>query len=231
MSAPGHILAIGGGGFTDPDHLALFRRMLALAGIDHPRACFIGTASGDNPAYAATFLGACAGLGIEGHLLTLFPQARRDPERAALVAACDVFYVGGGNTRNLLTLWRDYDLHTRLHERWQSGAVLGGSSAGGCCWFETCVSDSLSLDLDAIPALGWLPGGFCPHFDSEGKRRPRTAELLTGGELQPGLACDDNVAAHYHGTDFQTFLSAKPGAQGWRLHPAREPEAVTPASV
>ncbi|MGF1482773.1 MAG: Type 1 glutamine amidotransferase-like domain-containing protein [Opitutales bacterium] len=231
MATPGHILAIGGGGFTLPEHVALFCKMLELSGKAHPRACFIGTASGDEPAYAATFLSACAGLGVAGEVLRFFPQAGLPEETAERVASCDVFYVGGGNTRNLVTLWREYGLDAALKQRWESGAVLGGSSAGGCCWFETCVTDSMRLELDAIAALGWLPGGFCPHFDSEGLRRPRTAELFTGGELQPGVACDDNVGAWFSGTDFQGFLSAKPGAQGWRLKAGEPPEAMVPQQL
>jgi peptidase E len=228
VSGPGHIVAAGGGGFQDPVHGRLFRFMLELSGRDSPRACFIGTASGDNEAYATAFLSFCAGLGVVGEELALYRQPFQDGSLEAKLERCDVFYVGGGNTRNLIALWREYGLDALLKRRWQAGAVLGGSSAGACCWFETCVTDSMHLNLDAWPGLGWLPGGYCPHFDGEPMRRPRTAELLASGELHEGIACDDNVAAHYEGTHFQGFVSARYGACGWRLAREHEPAAVTP---
>ena len=45
----------------------------------------------------------------------------------------DIFYVGGGNTRNLLALWKAWRLDKYLNEAWLNGLVLAGISAGSIC--------------------------------------------------------------------------------------------------
>jgi dipeptidase E len=54
--APGHIVAIGGGGFSmEPDNPLLDRFVLALARRTPARVCFVATASGDADGYVARF--------------------------------------------------------------------------------------------------------------------------------------------------------------------------------
>jgi peptidase E len=47
----------------------------------------------------------------------------------------DAIYVGGGNTRSLLALWREWRLDIALRSAYKRGVVLGGISAGMICWF------------------------------------------------------------------------------------------------
>ena len=55
----------------------------------------------------------------------------------AFVLAQDIVYVGGGNTANMLAVWRVHGLDTILREAYESGVLLCGISAGACCWFES----------------------------------------------------------------------------------------------
>ena len=72
------------------------------------------------------------------------------------------------------------------------------SSAGGICWFEGGTTDSFGAKLRAYTdGLGMLAGSFCPHYNSEGERRPLFRSLVADGTLPAGLACDDGVGAHY----------------------------------
>ena len=50
--------------------------------------------------------------------------------------------MGGGNTANLLAVWRIHGLDDVLREAWESGVVLAGLSAGANCWFEASTTDS-----------------------------------------------------------------------------------------
>ena len=101
---------------------------------------------------------------------------------AERVAAADAVVVAGGNTANMLAVWRLHGIDTALRSRWDDGAVLGGVSAGANCWFEACVTDSFSVELDGLAdGLGLLEGSFCPHFDGEERRRPVYARLLAEG--------------------------------------------------
>src|SRR5690349_23659075 len=101
---PGSIVAIGGGGFSDHEVITpLDRYLLSLTGIERPRVCFLGTASGDSDRYAAKFYRAYAPV-AEATDLVLFGAP--EPDSVALLAAQDLVFVGGGNTANLLAVWR-----------------------------------------------------------------------------------------------------------------------------
>ena len=110
----------------------------------------------------------------------------RDPDSPAeRVAAADVVVVCGGNTANLLALWRLHGIDRALRQAWEGGAALGGVSAGANCWFEACVTDSFSVELDGLDdGLGFLAGSYCPHFDGEERRRP--VYTTTGRRRVPG---------------------------------------------
>jgi len=105
---------------------------------------------------------------------------REDQEK---VLDQDVIYVGGGNTRALLVLWREWGLDRVLREAWESGIVLAGISAGSICWFEHGITDSIAGRLTAMPCLGLLAGSNCPHYDSEGERRPTFRKLFANARI------------------------------------------------
>src|SRR5262249_40379394 len=127
---------------------------------------------------------------------TLFRPPALDP--AELLGEADIVYVGGGSTANMLAVWRIHGIDTMLLAAHQRGAVLTGSSAGAICWFEDGVTDSYGTPLDALrDGLGWLPGSFCPHYDSEAERRPVYRRLVADGTLPGGFAGDDGVAFHF----------------------------------
>jgi dipeptidase E len=75
----------------------------------------------------------------------------------ACIAEQDVIYVGGGNTANLLVLWRRHGLDVLLRQAWSPGAVLAGVSAGMLCWFKGGVTDSFGAleALNQLQSSGW----------------------------------------------------------------------------
>ena len=85
--------------------------------------------------------------------LPLFARTPRDLE--SLVLEQDAIFVGGGNTRSMLAVWRDWGLDRHLRRAWERGVVLGGGSAGSICWFEHGVTDSIAgpADRAAVPRL------------------------------------------------------------------------------
>jgi peptidase E len=206
----GHIVAMGGG------HRALDAFLVGLSGSSRPRACFIGTATGDSESYALRFFETFSARGCIPSWLPLFGIPKRPA--GELLADQDVVYVGGGNTASMLAVWRRHGVDVALRDAWERGAVLGGPSAGAICWFQSGVTDSFRADLDPIDGcLGFLAGSFCPHYDSEERRAPTYRELVASGRLPPGYAADDGVALHFAGTQLVETVTARPGAAAYRL--------------
>jgi dipeptidase E len=139
------------------------------------------------------------------------PEALRE-----LILSQDAICVSGGNTANMLAIWRVHGIDGYLREAWSQGVVLWGASAGMICWFEQAVTDSFGPQLDGMDGLGLLAGSACPHYDGEERRRPRYHELVAGG-LAPGIAADDGVALHYVGTELAEVVTCRPGAAAYRV--------------
>ena len=161
---------MGGGGFSmEPDNPLLDDEILNLArasrGRRRPRICFIPTASGDSLAYVAEFYAAFARRTDADHL-ALFNRTVDDIE--GLLLHQDVIYVGGGNTENMLAVWRVHGVDRALRRAWESGVVMAGLSAGSLCWFERGTTDSFGVGLAPLSGgLGLLPGSHAPHYDGE----------------------------------------------------------------
>jgi dipeptidase E len=144
------------------------------------------------------------------------------PELRGLTLAHDVVLVSGGNTANMLAVWRVHGFDRILREAWQNGVLLTGWSAGMICWFEACVTDSFGPQLEGMrDGLGLLPGSACPHYDGEERRRPVYQRLVRDG-FPAGIALDDAVGAHYVGTELHEVVSSLPGSRGYVVRPDGE---------
>jgi peptidase E len=206
---------MGGGGFLAGDRASpLDDLLLSLAPRRRPHVVFLPTAAGDADRTIVDFHEAFGLRECEREHVTLFGIPDRP---AARVAAADVVVVSGGNTANMLALWRLHGIDEALREVWLRGGALGGVSAGANCWFEACVTDSFSAELDGLgDGLGLLPGSFCPHYNGEERRRPVYLRLVAGG-FPAGIACDDGAAAVYAGTTLEEVVTDRPGARAYRV--------------
>ncbi len=209
------ILAMGGGGFSmEPENLKLDRYLLSLVDKTAPKVCFIGTASGDSESYIERFYHSFKTLDCEPSHLSLYEAPIGDLRE--YVMGMDIFYVGGGNTRNLITLWNEWKLDQYLKEAYEAGKVMAGISAGSICWFEQGVTDSVPGKLLNLKCLGFLEGSNCPHYDGESARRGAYHKLLLEG-MKAGYACDDGVAAHFMDGNLVKFVSSKPNAKAYKV--------------
>ncbi len=211
-----HIVAMGGGGFSsEPENPLLDDFVLELTGKDRPRISFLGQASGDRPDYFARFVDAFGARAAPSRL-NLFDRTVVDID--ALLAEQDAIYVGGGNTANMLAIWRIHGVDRALRGAWERGVVLAGPSAGAICWFEGGTTDSFGRALQPLlGGLAFLDGSCCPHFDEEPRRRPAYHALVREGQLPPGWALDDGAALHFVGTEMREAVSSRPGARAFRV--------------
>lgn len=194
-----HIVAMGGGGFSGRKRDdALARYVLDLTRARRPRVCFIPTASGDSAAYVRRFERTAQRLRVTTSVLSVFALPTGD--LAKFLCAHDAVFVGGGNTRNMLALWRLWGLDDALRAAYRRGVVLSGSSAGAICWFSAGLTDSFPGRYQELRCLGWLHGSYTPHFDGEPRRQAVYRRLIRSGVIPGGFAVDDGVALHFdHG--------------------------------
>ena len=209
------IIAIGGGGFyRDAENLALEKYVIQQTGVESPRVAFVPTASGEPDHYLSSFYAAFLKLGCRPSVLTFF---KRTPELRSFLLNQDVIYVGGGNTKTLLAVWRDWGVTEIMREAWESGVVLTGVSAGAICWFEQGLTDSFSNELRPLDCLGFLPGSCCPHYSREPQRRPSYHRLLASGEIAAGVAIEDWTGTHFIGTALHRVIASKRGARAYSM--------------
>jgi dipeptidase E len=210
------ILAIGGMALpAELDNLRLVNYFLGLTGRRKPKVLYIGTATGDAEAGRLRFYAGFSQFDCKPAHLAFFARTPRDLE--SLILEQDAIFVGGGNTRSMLAVWRDWGLDRYLRNAWERGVVLGGGSAGSICWFEQGVTDSIAGSLTVLGCLGFLAGSNCPHFDSEPERRPGYRKMVATGKIADGLAADDGVALHFVGDRLANVVSSRPRARGYRL--------------
>lgn len=206
---------MGGGGFDSGSvgrHLEDY--LLSLLPGDRPRVCFVPTASGDDRRVVTGFFDAFASR-VEATWLPLFE--RRDADLRALVLEQDAIFVWGGNTANMLAIWRLHGLDAILREAWTRGIVLAGMSAGAICWFEAGVTDSYGPELAPLrDGLGLLAGSCCPHYDGEVQRRPTYRRLVAEG-LPGGYALDDAAALVFHDRELHEVIATAPEARAYRV--------------
>jgi dipeptidase E len=209
---------MGGGGFSmEPRNQRLDRYILGITKKSHPRIAFVGTASGDSCDYARRFYLAMEKLPCRPADVSLFRiDAESRPPIQRLLEQ-DILYVGGGNTANLLAVWRLHGVDKAMREAWRRGIILVGVSAGMICWFESSVTDSFGPLCELKDGLGFLPGSACPHYDGEARRRPTFHRLIRTGVLPSGVAADDGAAIHFIGRKIFRCVASRPKAMAYSV--------------
>ncbi|MCL7427230.1 peptidase E [Streptomyces sp. YS415] len=219
---PGQRLALLGGGFSTDDDGLLDDWVLGHARASRPKVCFVPTASGDAPAYLDRFFSAFRSRACEPSVLPLFRRELDDAALRRFLLSQDVVYVGGGNTANLLAVWRAHGVDRLLCEAYDRGTLLCGISAGANCWAEGSHTDSFG-PLTYLPdGLGLLPGSVCPHYDSEPGRRSSYKAAVSTGALPAGWALEDGAGALFTNGLLTETVTRTPRARLYRVEPDGE---------
>jgi dipeptidase E len=200
---------VGLGGYPQD---AMLEYVLGLA--RGPKVLYVPTASNEDPGRTVEWYERLRGR-ADLTPLHFFPWPPDDLR--ALTLAHDIVMVPGGNTANMLAIWRLHGFDAILREAWEAGVLLTGWSAGMICWFEAGVTDSFGPQLEGMrDGLGLLPDSACPHYDGEERRRPVYQRLVRDG-FPPGLALDDAAGARYVGTELREIVTSQSGAGGYRV--------------
>jgi peptidase E len=213
------IVAIGGGGFLlEAEASLLDRYLLALTDRAKPKVCFVPTASGDAQEDLQKFYRAFAPFSAElSHLAffgTMHPQAIPLGAMEQRLAEQQLIYVGRGNTRSMLAVWREWGLVHALRRACEGGTILAGVSAGAICWFEWGASDSMTPGQYGAPlrCLGFLKGSCAPHCVAGSYRRRDFHRMLRAGEIPAGYGIGDGAALLFQDGRLADALASRPDA-------------------
>ena len=188
------IIAIGGGGFgRNPGNGKIEQYILNQSNSDSPKICFIPTATGDDESYKESYYSTMSKLNCVPTHLDFF---KRTPDIEKLILEQDVIFVGGGNTKSMLAVWREWGLEKILKKAYLNGVIMNGVSAGAICWFEKGITDSWAKELKVLDCLGFIQGNCCPHYDEEAERKPALSKFITNKKISNCYAIDGGCALH-----------------------------------
>ena len=194
MAKSRNIIAIGGGGFgANPGQGIIEEYILKQTKKKNPKICFIPTATGDNEAYKVNFYSTFTNLNCCPSHLDFF---KRTPDLNDLILNQDAIFVGGGNTKSMLAVWKEWGLDKILKKAYRDGILMSGVSAGAICWFQNGITDSWASNLKIMPCLNFIKGTCCPHYDEEPERRPAVKKLLLSNKIKDVFAVDGGAALH-----------------------------------
>jgi peptidase E len=216
---------MGGGGFSMEQSPLLDDYILDICGKECPKICFVPTASGDSEGYVLRFYRRFGRANCSPTDLKLFEREITDLE--AFACSQDIIYVGGGNTANMLAVWHVHGFDSALRKALSSGTVLAGLSAGSLCWFESGLTDSFGKEMKEINCLRFLPGSYCPHYDSEKQRQFSYKSLVERG-MVGGYAVDDGVGLHFINGHLHKVVSSRTHAKAYRVESLEGRAVETP---
>ncbi|MEL7147784.1 MAG: Type 1 glutamine amidotransferase-like domain-containing protein, partial [Bacteroidota bacterium] len=86
-----------------------------LTGKSRPRVGFLPTATGDNESYIEYFYQLCEGLSIEPHVQRVWISSySQSASFEDILVGMDAIIVGGGNTLNMMALWKAQEIDKAL---------------------------------------------------------------------------------------------------------------------
>ena len=210
-----NIVAIGGGGFgRSLGNLKIEKYIISLISKKRPKICFIPTASGDSNLYKLNFYRAFSKLDCISSHIDFFSRTENLEEK---VLTQDIIYVGGGNTKSMLAVWKDWNLHNILKNAYKNGIVMSGVSAGAICWFDKGITDSFANELAILDCLGIINETACPHFDEEKEREPYVNDVINKGILKSCICIEGNCALHIKNDSEYSSIDFGNGKKCYRL--------------
>jgi len=224
---PKTIVAIGGGEIRTRGTAAIDREIIRLSNKKNPKLLFIPTASSDSERYwkhVQEYFGGFLKCKTDA-LFLITEQLSKEQIRRKILSA-DIIYVGGGNTLQMMRVWRRLGVDDLLREAYEKGTVLSGISAGAICWFDSGHSDSMSFynpqkwKYINVRGLGFIKGIHCPHYSGMTRGVPRRKDFRemirkTGGI---GIAVENNCAIEFIDGRFYRVIRSKTRARAYKVY-------------
>ncbi|WP_165045200.1 peptidase E [Dysgonomonas sp. ZJ709] len=162
-----------------------------LTGKTNPKICYVPTASADNEDNIKYWKYICEKLAIEPHILKVWVSSTHESKTfEETLLDMDAIVVGGGNTLNMLGIWKAQGIDEIMGKALKKGIILAGGSAGSICWFQNGISDSRPVHLSIVDGLAYLPYSNCPHY-SDSLKKEIYHQKIKSHEMNSGYASDD----------------------------------------
>lgn len=193
-----------GAGYNPP----FIKFVASLTSKEMPRLCYLPTASADGSEGIIRWYEVCAELDVRPFVQKMFINSYDQKESFdEVLLSMDAIVVGGGNTLNMMSIWKAQGVDVILKKAWDQGIVLAGGSAGSLCWFEEGTTDSRPKELSKVTCLGFIKTSHCPHYDAEEQRRPLYHKYIKEKVLKPGYACDNKAAIYFEDNEVKKVLA------------------------
>ncbi|MCL4117257.1 UNVERIFIED_CONTAM: hypothetical protein GTU68_001996 [Idotea baltica] len=193
--------------------------MAKASGKEKPKLCFIPTASGEDQNYIDSFYEVCSQLNVVPHVLSVWINSYDQKESfEEIIQKMDAVVVGGGNTLNMLAIWKAQGIDLALKKAYDNGVVMGGGSAGSLCWFNAGTTDSRPAALSIVNGMRFIDKSHCPHYNSEKSRRPLYHTNILSGKLSDGYACDDRSAIHFINEEVHSSVTLNTENQSYYVY-------------
>lgn len=178
-----------------------------LTNLPKPKICYVPTASADHPDNIEYWNLITKNRSIDPYILKTWVSSDQDSiPFEELLLNMDAIIVGGGNTLNMLGIWKAQGIDTIMTKALEKGIILAGGSAGSICWFLDGISDSRPQKLSIVKGLGFLPYSNCPHYGNE-QRKELYHNLLIEGKIKAGYASDDLSGILFKNKKFEEAVS------------------------
>ena len=182
-----YIFPYGGG-----QNKLFIKEIIKLTGKERPKICYLPTASGDSERNIIRWYDLVHDLSVEPYVQKVWISSyNQKVSFEEVLLGMDAILVGGGNTLNMMAIWKAQGIDIVLKKALEKGIVLAGGSAGSLCWFDNGTTDSRPVALSVVDGLGFLPFSHSPHYDSEEYRRPLYQENIKNGIFKAGYAMDN----------------------------------------
>lgn len=178
---------------SGPDKLFI-KEIIKLTGKERPKICFLPTASADNDRGIIRWYELVHDLSVEPSVLRVWISSYDQKVTfEEILLNVDAIVVGGGNTLNMMAIWKAQGIDAILKKALEKGIVLAGGSAGSLCWFDNGTTDSRPIELSVVEGLGFLPFSHSPHYDGEKFRRPLYQKNIENKIFKAGYAMDNHA--------------------------------------
>jgi cyanophycinase len=210
--ARGKLVVIGGGEDKEDD-CGILKEFLRLAKGARARIVVMTVATDKPDELGVEYVDAFKRLGVD-EVKVVDVSSRedtKDEKSMKLIGEATGIFFTGGDQLHITTLLGGTKMHGLLHERFEKGIVLGGTSAGAAMMSNSMFIRGKSDEtprfggMEIGPGMDFLTGAV---IDTHFSQRGRIGRLLTAVAHYPqdvGLGIDENTAMIVEDTEFKVI--------------------------